>query len=87
MNRRETAKAIEQFKLDYSCKIPQAVGAIDGTHINIVAPAGEGKVDYFSRKQIGANLLFYDIATGVPGSCHDARNLRNSSIFRQAQNE
>ena len=95
-NRRETVQAIEQFKLDYSCKIPQAVGAIDGTHINIVAPAGEGKVDYFSHKQrytlatqgvIGANLLFYDIATGFPGSCHDARNLRHSSIFRRAQNE
>ena len=90
-NRRETAQAIEQFKLDYLFKIPQAVGAIDGTHIDIVAPAGEGKVDYFSLKQrytiatqgvIGANLSFYDITTGFPGSCHDARNLRNSSIFR-----
>lgn len=95
-NRRDTAQAIEQFKLDYSCQISQAIGAIDGTHVNIVAPAGEGKEDYFSRKQrytvntqgiVGANLIFYDVATGFPGSCHDARNLRNSSIFHRAQNE
>ena len=75
-------------------QIPQAVGAIDGTHINIVAPEGEGKV--FSRKQrytietqgvVGANLIFHDMATGFPGSCHDASNLRNSSIFRCAEND
>ena len=29
---------------------------------------------------------FLDIATGFPGSCHDAQNLRNSSLFRRAQN-
>ena len=69
--------------------------ALDGTHIPISAPNVDGKVDYFSRKHcytigleglIGANLIFLDVATGLPGSCHDARNLRNSSLFRKAEN-
>ena len=35
-NRRETARAIALFQDE--CKIPQAVGAIDATHIEIIAP-------------------------------------------------
>ena len=27
------------------------VGAIDGTHVEIIKPKGESAVDYFSRKQ------------------------------------
>ena len=94
--RRDTAKAIEEFKMDYQTEIPHVVGALDGTHIPISAPYVEAKVDYYSRKQcytvsvqglVGANLMFLDVATGFPGSCHDARNLRNSSLYRRAQNE
>jgi hypothetical protein len=44
-NRDETAKAISLFQDD--CKIPQAVGAIDGTHIEIIAP--DEPFDYFDR--------------------------------------
>ena len=71
------------------------MSALDGTHIPISAPNVDGKVDYFSRKHfytiglqglIGANLIFLDVATGYPGSWHDARNLRNSSLFRKAEN-
>ena len=52
------------------------------------------KPNYFSRKQchtittqavVGANLLFLDVATGFPGSSHDARNLRNTSFFRKSE--
>ena len=77
------------------CRIPQVIGALDGTHIPIVAPNVDGKADYFSRKQrytistqglVGANLVFLDIATGFPGSCHDARNFRNTSLYTQAEN-
>ena len=94
-SRRENAQGIEKFKLCYEPKLPQVAGVIDGTHVKIVAPNVEGKTDYFSRKQcysittqgvVGTNLIFYDIATGFPGSCHDARNLRNSLLFRRAQN-
>ena len=83
------------FKEETNCKIPQANGAIDCTHIKILPPANEGKKDYFSRKQchtinteavIGANLKILDLATGFPGSIHDARALRKTSIYRKAEN-
>ena len=86
-SRRETAEAIEQFKVFCQCRIPQVLGALDGTQIPIVAPKVDGKADYFSRKQrytisiqglVGANLLFLDVATGFPGSCHD-----NTSLYTQ----
>ena len=45
----ETAKAMENFKQDCSCKIPQALGVIDGLHIFIEIPENERK--YYCRKQ------------------------------------
>ena len=59
-----------------------------------MAPSSDSKVDYFSRKQkfivnthavIGANLEFPDVTTGYPGSVHDARVLRSSALFQQAE--
>ena len=95
-NGRETSSEIEKVKADFKCKIPQAVGAIDCTHVKILAPALEEKADYFSRKQtytvnthaiVGANLVILDIATGFPGSVHDSRVLRHTSVFRRAENQ
>ena len=51
-------------------------------------------MDYYSRKQkytvnnqavVGADLVFLDIATGFPGSVQDARVLRSTSLFAQAE--
>ena len=76
------------------CKIPQVVGAIDGTPIEIFAPSSDNKVDYFNRKQkftvntrevIGANLEFLHVTRGYPLSVHDARVLRSSTLFQQAE--
>ena len=36
-SRRERAEAIEQFKVFCQCRIPQVIGALDGTHIPIVS--------------------------------------------------
>ena len=78
----ETGAKIRSFCDFIGCKIPQFLGAIDGIHIEILAPSSDSKVDYFSRKQkftvntqavIGADLEFLDVATGYPGSVHDAR--------------
>ena len=77
----DTASQIQSFKVTTQCAIPQVVGAIDCTHIEILAPDNESKVDYFSRKQkytvntqavVGGNMMFLDVATGFPGSIHES---------------
>ena len=94
-SRSETRSAIRDFKEETNCKIPQALGAIDCIHIEILPPANEDEKDYFSRKEchtintqvvIGANLKILDLATGFPGSIHDARVLRKTSIYWKAEN-
>ena len=90
----EVVLEIQKFQDSVNCKIPQTVGAIDGTHIEINSPTGDSKIDYFNRKQryststqavVGGNLTFLDIATGYPGSIHDARILRDSTLYIQAE--
>ena len=75
-------------------KIPQAVGAIDGTHIPILTPATESKNSYYSRKKrhtinnqavVGANLMFLDDVTGFPGCMHVARLLQHNALFCMAR--
>ena len=77
----------------------QVIGAIDGTYIAIVVHNNDANANYFSRKAnyfswkrrytistqgfLGANLVFLDIATRFPGSCHDARNFRNTHCTRK----
>ena len=89
-SRRETAEAILKFREIEKCVIPQAIGAIDGTHVPTLTPALDSKGDYFNRKQrysvntqaiIGSNLEFISVATGYPGSLHDARVLRNTEVL------
>ena len=87
---RENAEAILKFKVDVNCKIPQSVGAIDGTRIPILTPATESKNNYYSRKKrhtinnqavVGANLMFLDDVTGFPGCMHVARVLQHTALF------
>ena len=89
-----TAKAIATFKETTNCKIPQAVGAIDGVRITILSLHTDSKVDYYNRKQeysinsqavVGGNLLFLDFSTDFPGSAHEFRVLRNSAIYARAE--
>ena len=72
---------------------PACLGAIDGTHIPIIAPA-QNHSDYINRKGyhsivmqavVDCNYLFRDIVVGWPGSVHDARVLSNSEIFKLAE--
>ena len=88
----ETMRCIETFT-DKS-RLPNIVGAIDGTHIKIVAPR-DSAVDYFSRNQLHDFIiqavadgkgLFLDFAAGYPGSIHDARVYRNSLLYLRANN-
>ena len=93
--RRETAEAIEQFRFFCQFRIPQVLGALEDTRIPIVAPNVDGKAGYSIQKQrytlsaqglVRANLVFCDVATEFQGSCHDARNFRNTSLYMQAKN-
>lgn len=90
----EVGEAIEKFRSDVQCEIPQAIGAIDGTLIEIVAPIEGDKISYYARTKryavntqalAGANLIFLHLATGYPGSTHDARMFRSSDIFTYAE--
>lgn len=67
-----------------------AVGAIDGCHINITVPRSRA-TEYINRKlNYSINLLgvcdstgkFTYICSGFPGSVHDQRVLRHSSLYK-----
>jgi len=45
--RLETENAIEKFRLSEDSKIAMVVGSLDGTHIPILAPDNDNKVDFF----------------------------------------
>ena len=89
----ETAEFIDRFQENTSVQVPQIVAAIHGSHIPIKAPKHH-KEGYFNRKHfysmilqgvVGADGRFLDVATGFPGSIHDARVLRMSGFFGRAQ--
>ena len=73
---------------------PQCIGAVDGTHIPILAPEECAK-DYYNRKGYHSVIMqavadhrycFTDIYIGWPGSVHDARVFKNSELYVKGQN-
>lgn len=74
--------------------IPQLIGAIDGSHIPITPPR-EGNSDFVNRKTyhslvlqgiVDDQYLFRDISCKMPGACHDADVLRESTFFKNYDN-
>ncbi|XP_067292726.1 putative nuclease HARBI1 [Pseudorasbora parva] len=72
---------------------PLCAGAIDGSHIPIIAPQ-EDAAAYYNRKGwhsivlqavVDHNFCFTDVYVGWPGRTHDARVLSNSPIFQTAE--
>ena len=68
---------------------PQCFGAIDGSHVPILAPHNS-VTDYYNRKGcylivlqalVNHEYLFMNTHVGWPGSVHDARVLSNSKVF------
>ena len=91
----ETSVMIDLFQITTNCPIPQIVGCLDCTHCKVICPDIVSYSDYFNRKQvysvntqavIGESLKFLDVSTGYPGSAHDSRVLRSSSLFNRAEN-
>ncbi|XP_060774405.1 uncharacterized protein LOC132884567 [Neoarius graeffei] len=87
----ELQEVVEGF--EHRWGFPQCGGAIDGTHIPILAPE-DHHADYFNRKGWHSVILqgvvdhrycFTNINVGWPGSVHDARVLRNSHIYSLAE--
>lgn len=75
--------------------LPHCVGAIDGSHIPIIAPQNY-HTDDFNRKGWHSIILqgvvdgkgkFWNVFTGLPGSLHDARVLRLSTLWELASRE
>ncbi len=71
----------------------QCAGAVDGTHITIIAP-NEYHADNHNRKWCYSILMqavvdhdyrFTDVYIGWPGQVHDARVFDNSRIFRKTE--
>ena len=71
--------------------LPNCVGAIDGSHIEIVRP-NECATDYYNRKGYYSILLqgicdgngkFLSVSSGHPGSIHDARMMRRSGFYKK----
>jgi hypothetical protein len=72
---------------------PNCGGAINGTHIPIIAPS-ESHGDYLNRKDYYSLIMqgvcdnkyiFRDINIGWPGRVHDARVFVNSEFFQKAE--
>ena len=68
---------------------PQCFGAINGSHIPIIAPK-DSHTDYHNRKSFYSMVLqalvddqyrFLNVYTSWPGSVHDARVLSNSEVY------
>ena len=72
--------------------LTNVVGAIGCSHIQIKAHE-KSAIDYYSRYQqydfivqgvVDIRKMFLDFAAGFPGSLHDSRVLRNSTLYRRA---
>ncbi|KAK3107443.1 hypothetical protein FSP39_014714 [Pinctada imbricata] len=76
-----------QFNEMGAYNFPNIIGAIDGCHIQIEAPLQNSnsyynRKKYFSLQAVCKNdLQFIDVNVGWPGRVHDAKVLRNSSLW------
>lgn len=84
----ETEMKKQEFRV--IAGFPDVIGAIDGTHIRIVAPS-ENEAAYVNRKRyhsinvqivFDANFKVLDVVARWPGSVHDARILNESGLFQ-----
>ena len=79
------------LRIEQATGYPQAVAAIDGTHVAITPPE-EGHRDFINRKYYASyncqaicddQFIFRNVCVKHPGSNHDAAVFRDSSLFRK----
>ena len=89
----EIAKKIEGF--NNKSKLPNVAGMIDGSYVPIKAPKIDHE-DYFNWKHfhsflvqgiVDASGLYLSVATGFPGSLHDAWMLHLTDVYWAAEDE
>lgn len=87
----EVEEVVNGFETKWG--FPQCAGAVDGTHIPIVAP-DEYPTDYYNRKGFHSIIMqavadyryrFIDICIGWPGRVHDARVFANSTLYTKGE--
>ncbi|GBG89788.1 hypothetical protein CBR_g49639 [Chara braunii] len=73
---------------------PRCMGAIDCTHLYVDKPANAPAENFCDRHRqfsvvaqvvVDMDMRILDVFVGYPGSVHDSRVLRNSSLYRRAQ--
>ncbi|WAR26772.1 HARB1-like protein, partial [Mya arenaria] len=91
--------SVEEFRrnavqMQGIARFPKVIGAIDGTHINIASPNQHDEI-YVNRKgkhSINVQVVFdawyniIDVVARWPGSVHDSRVLRESSLNNLFEN-
>ncbi|KAK0143408.1 putative nuclease HARBI1 [Merluccius polli] len=67
-----------------ACRYAGVVGAVDGTHIQIIAPSKDEDV-FVNRTKIVVDATFniLDVVAKWPGSTHDPRILMGSGLRRE----
>ncbi|KAL2098342.1 hypothetical protein ACEWY4_007549 [Coilia grayii] len=84
----EAVQISEHFQRAYG--LPQVIGCVDGSHIPILPPS-DGYRDFINRKGWASYVLqgvvddhFWSVNCKVPGSAHGANILRQSELFKKA---
>lgn len=81
---------VAKNKWQENCIFPNAIGAIDCTHIQIKKPVLYGD-EYINRKNIpsinvqatcNSSEMFTSVDVKYPGSVHDSRVLKNSDLYQ-----
>lgn len=90
----ETIASIATFS-ELRSNLTNVAEAIDGTRIDIKAPL-ESDVDYFSlyyqydfivQGVVNGRKVFHDFPAGFPGRLHDARVLRNTTLYSRTERD